>query len=134
MAVFVAVEVDDDPIGLPARFLDPAQILFEVGPVALARNLEAVATNEPLVQQRQFFFALDRNFRPAEKVRALPNAFLLETEFAAHALELFEHGAVDRIGVLEAGRVDAGAAADVRPLRAGAVPGAEGGRRGKNGD
>src|SRR5215510_9511303 len=57
---------------------------------------------------------------------ALARALLLEAELAADALELVEGLAIDRVGVLEAERIDAGPSAQVRALRAGAVPGPEG--------
>src|SRR5215470_16886748 len=111
MAIFVAVEVEHDPIGLPARLPDPAQIVLDVGLVAFARDLEAVAAHEGFVQQRDRFRALGANLAVAEEMLALARTFLLEAKLATDALELIEGFAVDRVGVLEAEWVDAGATA-----------------------
>src|SRR5262245_43236836 len=101
MAVFMAVEVEHDPVGLPPRLPDPAQVVLDVGLVALARHLEAVAAHEGLVQQRDRLLALGAHFALAEEVLALAGALLLEAELAADAFELVEGFAVNRVGVLE---------------------------------
>src|SRR5690349_13617579 len=65
---------------------------------------------------------------------ALADALLLEAQTLADALELLEGVAVDRMDVLVAERIDAGTAAQVGTLRAGAVPGPERRRGGEDRD
>src|SRR5262245_55672569 len=131
VAILMAVEVEHHPVGLPARLAHGTQVALDVGLVALARDLEAVAAHERLVQQRDRFLALGAHFAVAEEMPALARALLLEAEPAADALELNEGFAVDRIGVLEAEWIDARAAAEIRALRARAIPRPErrGGRK-----
>src|SRR5262249_40359556 len=105
-----------------------AQVALDVGLVAFARHLEAVAAHEGLVQQRDRFRALGADLAVAEEMLPLARTLLLEAELAADALELIEGFAVDRIGVLEAERIDAGSSAQIGALCAGAIPGPE--RRG----
>src|SRR5262245_8708873 len=124
----MAVEVEHDPVGLPPRLLDPAQIVLDIRLVALACDLEAVAAHEALAQERQFVLPVGAHFGLAEKMLALARTLLLEAELTADALELVERLAVDRIGVLEAERIDPGPPVQIRALRAGLVPGPE--RRG----
>src|SRR5262249_50446647 len=107
LAVFGAVEMKHDPVGLPPRLSDPAQVVFDVGWIARAGHLEPVAAHEPLVEERDLLRALGRDFRLAEEMLALAGALLLEAKLATHALELLEHFAIDGVGVLKAERVDA---------------------------
>src|SRR4051794_13549194 len=126
MPIFMAVEVHYDPVGLTARLAHGAQIALDVGLVALACHLEAVATYEGLVQQRDHLVALGTDLAIAEEMLALTRALLLKAELATDAFELLERFAVDRIGVLEAERIDARPSAHIRTLRARAIPGPEG--------
>src|SRR5262245_37342513 len=115
----MTVEVEHDPVGLPPRLPDPAQVVLDVGLFTFARDLEAVAAHEGLVEQGDRLLALGADFGLAEEMLALAHAFLLEAELAADALELVEGLAVDRVGVLEAERIDARTAAQVGALGAG---------------
>src|SRR5262245_17535113 len=87
VAIFVAVKVNHDPVGLPARFSHGAQVALNVGLVAFACHLEAVAAHEGFVEQRDQLVALGADLAVAEEVLALARALLLEAELAADALE-----------------------------------------------
>src|SRR5712671_3653628 len=134
MAIFMAVEVDHDPVGLPACFAYRAQVALDVGLVAFARHLEAVAAHEGLVEQRDHLVALGADLAVAEEMLALARALLREAKLAADALELLEGFAVHRIGVLEAERIDARPPAQIGTLRARAIPGPEGRGGGEDGN
>src|SRR5215510_12792025 len=90
VAIFVAVEVEHHPVGLPARLAHGAQVALDVSFIAFARDLEAVAAHEGLVQQRDRFLALGADLAVAEEMLALARALLLEAELAADASELNE--------------------------------------------
>src|SRR5882724_12768157 len=125
VAIFMAVKVDHHPVGLPARLPHGAQVALDIGLVAFARNLEAVAAHEGLVEQRDHLVALGADLAVAEEMPALARALLREAKLAADALELLEGFAIDRIGVLEAEGIDTRPSAHIGALRARAIPGPE---------
>src|SRR5262249_23204368 len=125
VAIFVAVKMEYDPVGLPPRLLDPAQVVGDVGGIAFARDLEAVAAHERLVQESDGLVTFGTHLGLAEEMLALARALLFEAELAADAPELIEGFAVDRVGVLEPERVDPRPPAQVGTLRARPVPGPE---------
>jgi hypothetical protein len=118
----VGMKREDHPVGLPAGFLDLAQIGVGILTVDLGGDVKAIAFAELAAEKRQLVVLVARRLPGTEECGAVARALGGEAEPLAAALELGEHRGIDRIGRGEAQRIDPRPAGRIRSLIGGAIP------------
>jgi hypothetical protein len=96
----MAVKADQHPVGLPPRFLDPAQVVLDVGDIRAAGRAECSGLGDARPEYLQFATGFLGRFRVGVKMRAVALAGLLETETFGNSLQGLEGFVVNRIGRL----------------------------------
>ena len=100
-AEFVAVDADDDPVGLAARFADPSQVVLQVALVGFGRDRETFAGNVAIAEQAQLRGLGVANFLVAVKMFARSLVALFKAELAADAFQLLERRGIDAVAWFE---------------------------------
>src|SRR5690242_909762 len=110
-AEFMAVDADNNPVGLPARFVDPSEVVRDIPGVSFGRDGKAPVFDKTVAQQIDFGFLVVRDLLIAIKMLARALFSHFEAQLATDPLQLLQCRRIYAISCFEAERIDARPAA-----------------------
>src|SRR5262245_18765181 len=113
-AELMPVQAHDEPVRLPARFVNPAKIFFEIAWVTLRAHAKSFAGGEAVAAEVDSFF---------RRIATFFSFFLrIESQPALDAFKVFERFGIDDKCRVETKRIDSGPPRVIHALAASFAP------------